>query len=524
MTEIFGFKPPEPSYAYQKDSGGSGSTEKKLATKEAEIAHQIDEYCESCRRHIQFDHEKIRTEYGDDEPVNPNAEIVDRAESIIHEAVSRQNAMADQRSSSEYLKAMAEQEEMKDQCEIGEILCIDGRRLSAHTSRPVIGISKTMAGIPDTYTSKITGETMLASQSLQRIIEERPNKKISMLLQILEAHADVTQMENGEIKATSNCGAMKIYRDQEAARGEPFESDDLILENFKLMEKPIQAITEKYNTGSRRSGKDLPEQVAIRTVMDINSQGILLGYGDTEQPFFTTSFLKRIEDEMKQDLLHDEKLSPGYYRQSFTMIDRFAEKEMKATELIRYFLNNQEFVTEVGHALSRLSELQGLNKQQQQALKFTLAKTMAFQWQTSLYKKEFSQNHPYLNHNEQFMAISLDDGYGATVGESDPELQVFTANTASVKETIKTVKTKKLLMSQNPHIKKPYVLFICGGIAQNAIDNPEVLKQSRATLARNFTEITQQIAEDVTPGIIFPVAALVENRSGRVIEIPNLKL
>lgn len=522
MSKEFGSFLPEAFLSHQLDGGGI-SREQRKTEKRTDIAHQVDTYFASLRSNIQFDAAAIQSVYADHDLLYPIVEVTDRAEQIVRTAIDRNNRMADVLSSAVFKTTLDRERELRGECAVGKIVCIDGRIATAHTSGAIEGVQESMGGCVDTTTSKLTGKIELKSQTLDRAIEERPAQDAPEVLEIDYAHGEVTYRDNTLLEAESNCGAMKKFESEAEARGEPFSSGDLIKENFRLMEPAVEAITRKYNTAAEALNKPALEKVVMRAVFDTKTQGTLLGYGDNQLPFFTSAMLEQLEDQISLDLRDSHLREPGYYRQSFTQIDRFLDKEQDTATLIEYFMGNKTYQRHLNEASHRLSELQGLTDAQQRALSFSLAKTMAFQWVTGLYKRELSPTHPFSQHNEQFQAITVDDGYGATIGKNDPEVQVFAANTATLPEAIDHIKTKNILMDHYSD-GKPYVLFISSGIAESAANNFDVRKQARATVGRTFKGITQndEIAQAVKSGVLIPVPAIVTSRTNRIIEVPNL--
>jgi len=490
----------------------------------APVQQQIGEYFATLRTNLNFDPIAVNNAYSNEGLIQPQAEISDRAEEVTRRAVDRSNKMANIITSPLFKETQERQREMRGDCATGKIVCIDGRIATAHTSGTIEGVHEPMGGCVDTSISTLTGNIEIKSQTLDRAIEERPKQVANQILEIDLAHGEITYDGNGRLEIKSNCGAMQKFQADALDQGKPFSSDDLIQENFRLMEPSIQAMSRKYNAAAEAIGKSTLEKVVIRGVFDTKTQGTLFGYGDKQPPFFTSAMLEQLEPEMLLDLRDDPRLrDPGYFRQSFTQIDRFLDKEQRTTDLIEYFMGNSTFRRSVKSATHSLSELQGLTDQQEQALAFSLSKNMSFQWLTGLYKRELSSTHPFSNHNEQYQAITVDDGYGATVGRNDPEVQIFTANTATLPEAIDHVKVKISLMDHYSETK-PYVLFVCSGIAESAADNHDVRKQAIATVGRTFRGITQNpdIANKILSGVLIPVPAVVTSRSNRVIEIPNL--
>lgn len=503
--------------------GSGGNSERKIGLK-IEAIDQARDYFNSLRNNIRYDSNTVEAVYGSENLLHPTSEIADRAERLALEAIDRNNRMADVLSNRTFQEMQDRQRKQRGNCAVGKIICMDGRIATPHTDGPNTGVQEAMGGYIPTAVSKLTGRVELMSQTLDRAIQDRPKQLASQILEVNEAHAKIKYDANGSLIVTSNCVAIEKFQKEAEQRGEPFSSNDLVAENFRLMEPSTDAITRKYNDAAREAGKPELDKVVIRAVFDTESQGLLIGYGEEETPLFTSALLEQMESILIVDLFHDPRLrEPGYFRESFTRIDRFIEKEELTTDLIDYFLNSRLFNRNMTEARQRLNELDGLTDEQFQALSSTIAKNMAFQWLTGLHKRALAPTHPFAQHNERYQAITLDDGYGATVGKNDPEIQVFTANTATVPEAIDHIKTKVSLMGSND-AQKPYILFICSGIAEKYTNDPDVRKQARAIVGRTFKAITQNddVANYVTSGLLVPIPAIVSSRTNRVIDVPNL--
>lgn len=449
--------------------------------------------------------------------------INSRAESIALEAINRNNEMADIITSNGFVELLNEQRSLRGDCAVGIEVCIDGRIATAHTAGPAANVHEAMAGSADTSISTLTGDVILKSQTVVQAIEQRPKQEAWQLVQLAFAHGVVSQNPDGSYEVESNCGAMAAEAEAAMEQDLPFNHDDLIAQNFEKLIPSLEAITRTYNAAATAAGKPELQKVGVRAVYDTKSQGILIGYGE-ENPLFSTALTKAYEEELQEQLpriFRDTKLSrPGYYRETYTEIGRYFEKERHTTQIISYLMEHKGFQREMQQSAGRLTELKGLTPDQLKAIQFKMARGMAFQYLTGLHKQELPSEH-----KEQYQAITIDDGYGVTVGKNDPEVQVFAANTATIPEAVNHVLTQvKLMDHYSP--KKPYVLFISSGIAEgNGVENnPEVRKQARANVGRMFNGITQnkEIANLIAAGILVPVPAIVTSRNGYVIEIPPL--
>lgn len=489
-----------------------------------DVATQTREYFSTFLQKVRFDADTARNVYPN--VFNIEFAVIPRAETIATEAIQRNNQMADIITSPEFIDLLQEQRQLRGDCAVGMEVCIDGRIATAHTAGPAANIHEAMAGRADTTTSTLTGEVMLKSQTVEQAVESRPYQDSWQLVEMAFAHGEVMEHPDGTYEVKSNCGAMAAEAEKAKASGTPFNHEDLIAQNFENLMPSLEAISRTYNASAKSAGKPELEKVGVRAVYDTKTQGMLIGYGE-DNPIFSTALTRQYEAELREQLpriYRDPRLSqPGYYRETFTQIGRYLEKERHTTQIISYLMEHRDFQWEMQDAAERLTELQGLTSDQLRAIQFKMARGMAFQYLTGLHRQELSPEHPFSKHNEQYQAITIDDGYGATVGKNDPEVQVFSANTATIPEAVDHVVTQVTLMDHyNP--QKPYVLFISSGIAEDATENTEVRKQARATVGRTFNGITQnkQIADLVHAGVLIPVPAIVSSRNGYVVEVPNL--
>ena len=146
---------------------------------------------------------------------------------------------------------------------------------------------------------------------------------------------------------------------------------------------------------------------------------------------------------------------------------------------------------------------------------------VSFQYLTGLYKEADDPHHPYAEHEEDYQAVALD---GLTLGQYDPEHQVFGASPASAEEAIDVINTQCALMDSIGKAKPPYMLFLSRAVP-GATGNNGMLENQRGMLRTTFNKVLGDpiIFERVAKGelVIIPI---ILDKTRRPLEIPNLAI
>jgi len=433
---------------------------------------------------------------------SPKDTLVIRALRQGRQIINRNNQVAEYLMSAAFKLVKEREEILQGECSIGVSKCIDGR-LPEHIFAFLTGMSETMAGVLPTET-RLDGKKRLKNKTLEQSIARRAQE--GPLLEWMIAH--------------TKCGAMKKWQGERAGKANKFKSGDLIAENFNLFQDSIEAITDTYNSTATANGKTPLERVCVRAVYDVDTMGITVGYGE-EQQLSSTALAQQLCGEFED--VH------AIYADSFTDLDHLKEKETAVIDLVDRLFKNQTFNKTIENALSNLQETAGLTAEQQQAFRFFIARFTAFQILTGVHtgKEESHIRHPFAEHDEQYMAISVEEGLNVTVGQYEPEDQVFGAVVSGKEEAIDHILTEESLMTAHGK-EHPHLLFISNAIDEEAVelDSPTKYKQARANLARNFWDIVNdpRIAREIQLGRIVPIPVIMGNRSREILEIPNLAL
>ena len=435
---------------------------------------------------------------------NVKAELESKALKQSLEIIQRNNDVASLLKSPEYQQLIDRQREQKGDCAVGVSNCVDGRIPTVHLLGWMAGVSESLAGVLPTYTSTLDGRVRLESQTLEQSIAARPSQEYSELLEIFLAH--------------DHCGAMAKWRDE----GKGFQSDDLVAENLSLFKNGVEAVTRKYNNSAVAAGRQPLQTVGIRAVYDPETMGVTVGRGE-QNPLSTTDLARSLVAEFED--VH------GQFAYNFTDLGKLIEKEKAVTDLIDKLYGNEGFTMAVDSALTNLDELKGLTPKQQKAFRFLIAKFTASQILTGIHEKTDHTHHPFTEHSEKYMAVTVDDGLNVNVGQYDPEEQSFAAVVSNRDQAVSHILTEVSLMDTASKATRPYVLFISNALAEDARDvvtgRPNgALKQARANVAKNFRDITEdpEIAGKIKSGEIVPIPVIITNRSRKIVEVPNLAL
>lgn len=424
------------------------------------------------------------------------------------EIIHRNNEVADILNGDEYRTILRRQRHQKGPCAIGICACIDGRLPIIHLVGQTAGVTETMAGEQKTRHSSLDGRLELASTTLGLSIASKPTKENAQLLEGVIAHDD--------------CGAMKKKQAELIKKGTPLPFDDLILSNFDIFSDSLAAMTRKYNNAATSMDRETLNKVGIRFAYFPERMALVAGYGDdsgnTLSSFeIATQLSTRYPD-------YDSK-----YQTNFEKLEVLLDKERDLTDLVDKLFADVDFNQRIAESLNVINELASLTPEQSQAYRYIMARISALNILTGTYKTKetdhkFHVNHPFAHHNESYMALTVEDGLNPTVGQFDPEVQVFGAAVSNIGEAIDHIKTESILMDKRDDALHPRILFISAGVAEDSKE--EGIKQARATLARSFNSIVgnRDILKLIKTGKIVPIPVIIKNRSAQIIEIPNLAL
>jgi hypothetical protein len=419
------------------------------------------------------------------------------------------NRVADIHSTERYQDQKEQHKTQRGKCAIGVVQCIDGRNSIPHEIDQVGSVWETKAGILNLETSPFgDGVMTLESSRLEESIAERAqNGDKGPLLEILVAHTSIHNPDHG-------CGAMK----QRKANGlVPDGTTDLVLENLRIHRESGKVIDEIYNRNVKSEDERL-ERVAITAVYDTDTMGYIFGY-ETQDPLRAADLASEFESTITEGLvskLVGGSTGPGLFRDNFNKVGTLLEQSEDLISINELLLGNEDFTRKISAFAD--ANYPELNDEQRQALRYFVSRNVGFQYLTGLYKEVDHPTHPYSDHEEDYQAVAMD---GLTMGQYDPEHQVFGASPSSAEEAIDIVTTQCALMDSIGKAERPYILFLSraipGVIAANGL-----LENERGILRKTFNKVlgAPEIFDRVKKGELAIIPVLLD-KTRRPVEIPN---
>lgn len=424
--------------------------------------------------------------------------------------VDRNNHIAETFDSVEFREILDDEQKLQGSCALGGAICIDGRIPGIHAGGGKVSLWETKAGLLNTTNSPIDGRSELTAGTLVAAIVDK-GQRGQPLLELLIAHTSLFDPSHG-------CGAML----EKQARGEVPSNVDLVEENLGLHEKSISAIQSHYNRAARSRNQPQLSRVAITSVFDTDTMGLVFGYHNNHS-LSTSELTQTLAPVLQNDLSEefgDIYGEPGVMRKFFTESEFYIGLKRMILNTTGYLLHHDGGIfDEVDTFIA--STYPDLTTEQNQALRFLIARTSAFQYLTGLYQFQgVEPHHPFAHHGEGFQALSKD---GRHVGNFDPKVQVFGANVSTVQEGIDHVLTQSALMDKGS-AHKPFLLFISSAVSAN---------QPRESLQRTTgsnRELTMGIISDpniqrlIRNNELMPIPVLIDDRTRKILEIPDHNL
>lgn len=426
-------------------------------------------------------------------------EAVQRANTIIN----LNNEISNYYKSDEYLNLKEEEKKQRNGCAIGIVQCIDGRISIPHFVDQSASVWETAAGILQLEESPLDGRPMLKSKRLHRAIAERAqNPEKDPLLEVLVAHTSLSDPEHG-------CGAMIAKR----TSGEYSQDADLVLENLKIHNQRAEVITSIYNANVHPSKEKL-QRAAITAVYDTDHMSLVLGYG-TDNILNATDVAASLVEEISSNV--EPSIPPGLYKENFKEVDTFSQQKKDIITINKFLLENDGFNNLVNAQIE--ANFPDLVSAQRGALRYLVARNVSFQYLSGLYENsEHTHHHPFAHHGEGYQAVALD---GVTLGQQDPENQVFGAAPSSAEEAIAHIQTQCILSDKIGVAEKPYILFVsktfAGDLQNGNRENEEGL------LMETWTKVLRDayIRDRVVKGELVVVPILINSSTRETISVPN---
>lgn len=428
----------------------------------------------------------------------------------IYGIIERNNEVAKILASRDFKATTEKNRNLMGQAELSVVFCIDGRipaiflggRFSTHWEEP--------AGEITVEKRKSDGKLIPVSSELCESMRKMTFSGKD-ILEVIFAHTSFLGHGCGAMAAKKKVGLIDPKMSLEDA-------------NLKIVnEKSIPALTNIYNELRYQQGLKELKRIAVAALYDTDTFGILLNYENRGKGniLSTTELTNKFRAEM-DDFFIKDNLVFGSFKETFS--------------LLKYLT---KFLDKVYHVTSKLTDLEkfkplretlenyirknypDLTRDQQNALKFLLTYTIAFQYLTgaSATSKD-NYYHPFVHHEEEFMAVST---RGTVIGKFDPEDQGFASTPPDEATAVANIKTKISIMSVSKGNKsKPYILFICNPInGKDLAQNSNLLHKTMDANAELLRKIVfdNDLGDMIGTGKIIPVPVLIEADNRAVLKI-----
>lgn len=430
-------------------------------------------------------------------------EVSELVKGRITEIVKRNNLISHILGSKEYLDILEQEKSLKgEDVKVGTVICIDGRVSILHQFGRALNV-KEIAGSLINLNLK---ESQLIDRRFIAVLEQSADDGRE-LLEIVTAHTSLKHPDRA-------CGRIKLGINQKEFVG------DQNTVALREAQKRTGLIEKKYNEILTAKGKSPQSKVAITAMIDTDTMGLILNFGQNEKQLSTTELTTELKSKISliSDVGHF-----GSMKETFADPTSFIDYSKRVLKITRYLMENE--VNETESVTKRISgyiseNYPDLTQKQQKALLFTICRTIANQYVTGLAsQKEFG--HPYMEHSEDYMAI----GPSKPFGRFDMK-QSFGSAPARREEMLFHVKTKiSLLEAHNK--ERPFILFVSTPIDVN------ILKKRNATLVGAedaakvyFKELFNDlfIKQKIKDGSLVIIPVLVDEENGNVIEVRDYSI
>lgn len=425
--------------------------------------------------------------------------------------IDRNNQIANllESSGSDGYKAIAEQEiALREEAKLGYVYCIDGRIPTIFLAGRFANAWEEPAGLIGTINTD-DGNRIPKSTILDQALEETVREDRDVL-EIFFAHTS-------SIDGPNTCGYMNALHQGGSL---PENTTDLTLENLRQFEAMhIPAVTEYYNRINLQKGRSPLTRVGIAAVYETDKMGIVLQYGQGDKQFSTSDYVNLHKNNI-ESIVGEHLGIFGSMRNNFTDPENFIKLSKKVLDLTKFLLDYSPFSGEIDNYLA--ANYRDLTSIQLQALKFMLIRTMALQYITGLADSENREEHPFTNHQEDYLSVSL---AGKPVGRFDPKEQVFASTPSDTLTAVKDIQLKLTLMDKH-NAKKPYLLFVSNPVKKADWDKyerseSEAINRNIALNASLFRTIVADatLKDRIKDGSLLVVPVLVDQNTGEILNV-----
>ncbi|MFA6532461.1 MAG: hypothetical protein WCT22_00510 [Patescibacteria group bacterium] len=418
--------------------------------------------------------------------------------------IARNNEQAAQYSHKDFDDIITREKDIRGPCSLGISICIDGRLIIPFIAGRLIKAHEAKAGLIEIENSPIDGKNEIKSGRLTEAIKKKAEQ--GDLLEILFAHMSVHDKKHG-------CGAMLGLKKKYNIP----DNVDLVKNNLKIHEKSALLIKKLFNKVREQSNKPKLKRVAITAVYDTDHMGVILGY-DKKIKYSTTELTKKIAPKLYKLLTSkgNDVLTPGILKKVYTDPKHAYNLEALIAETIPTLLELREFSEVTDKYFDNYYN--DLNKNQLQALKYFLARTVVFQYLSGAYEQI---DHPNAYHAEDFQSITQD---GPNIGQFMVDSQVFGAGPLSHEDAVGHIIDQTKLMQTYSKSTPPYVLFIVKSVSENI--QQESMERIRGINREYYMDIISdpRIQALMRDGLLAPIPAIINDKTREVIEIPDFAI
>lgn len=438
--------------------------------------------------------------------------------SEISRIIERNNFMADVLEGTEFMQILAREKALRGDAKVGAVVCIDGRVGTMHVFGRTVNVWEEPASlIPVTEIGTLHSPRF--SENLKATAREERD-----LVEIVTCHRSLT--------TDHHCG--RVMGGQKAY--EPgFNEHKSAVEVARelIIKRTVPAVEGGYKKIQVHEGKNPLKSVAVPMEVDTDTLGLELLTPDGKDGFSSTRELMKTGLREKIEHVTSEHLGGfGSHKATFTDADHFTQYYSSVIALTEVLMNDASNTFGLRKRVQSFIDTHyaGLTKDQQQAVAFTLIRSVSMQYMTGLGEVgQDGPNHHFAHHEEtNRMALSLS---GKTVGRFDPEEQIFGSTPSTPEEAVVDVKIKLGLLDGNPHSKKPYYLFLSEPVEMRLWKEAQIGENQ--TVTRTLGALHQlcdvvsgdpAIQQRIANGELVLVPVLVDENSGRVLKLMDFTL
>jgi len=423
------------------------------------------------------------------------------------------NLMSHILADNEFMKIEKREKELKGNCKLGTVFCIDGRISALHQFGRTVN-SWEIAGSLMPFEEK-DGRKYLTSRRLIGAMKDTASEKEGReLLEIVTAHTSTHDKKH-------RCGRITLG----VNRGE-FEGD---VDEVALTEAEYrrEAFENTYNGILINQGKKPQDQVAITAMVDTDTMGFILNFGQDNELSTTNVLMKDGLVEIIDGAIGQEVGKFGSMRDLFTNPKSFIEYSNRVEKITRYLMTKE--IDNSSSGLSFIREVQTyidtyyekLTPSQKQALLFTFCRTIANQYVTGLAGDE-EIHHPYLHHNEDYIVISPN---GKPFGRYDINRQSFASTPQNREEMLTHTKIKLSILDGNrkKDDRGPDVILISTPIneriANQASGTTFHAAEDAAIAYYNRLINDAEVADRIKTGRLIIVPIIIDEDSGKMLGV-----